>query len=145
MTNRTDLNECSAQIKIIKQLITQPETFELDKILIELETKKKLLIKFMPRDYATIVKGLESGIFKHPGDWVKPPKIREEKKEESRPEKIEEPEPERIKREAEEKAVLEMELQATKDKLAKLEALKELEKEEETEIKEEAAKEAEGE
>ena len=61
MTNRSDLDECSAQIKLVKQLIDQPETFDLGKVLIELETKKKLLIKFMPRDYTTILKGLESG------------------------------------------------------------------------------------
>jgi len=66
MTNRTDLNECSAQIKLLKQLITQPETFDLDKVLIELETKKKLLMTFKPRDYADIQKGLESGLLIHP-------------------------------------------------------------------------------
>ncbi|BDI54901.1 MAG: hypothetical protein [Thorarchaeia virus VerdaV2] len=61
MTNETELNECSAQIKLVKRLISQPETFELDKVLIELETRKKLLIKFMPMTYATIRQGLESG------------------------------------------------------------------------------------
>ena len=66
MTNQTDLNECCAQIELIRQLIDQPETFDLDKILIELETKKKLLMTFGPRDYATILKGLESGGLIHP-------------------------------------------------------------------------------
>ena len=66
MTNETDLRECSAQIELIRQLIDQPETFDLDKVLIELETKKKLLMTFGPRDYATILKGLESGGLIHP-------------------------------------------------------------------------------
>ncbi|BDI54932.1 MAG: hypothetical protein [Asgard archaea virus VerdaV3] len=66
MTNETELNECSAQIKLAKRLTTQPETFELDKVLIELETRKKLLMKFMPMTYATILKGLESGELIHP-------------------------------------------------------------------------------
>ena len=137
MTNRSDLNECSAQIKLIRQLIDQPETFDLDKVLMKLETKKKLLMTFKPRSYHDILEDLESGAIKHPGDWVKPPKEIEEKKEESRPERKEEPESERIKREAEEKAILEMELQITKDKLAELETLKELKKEEEPESIEE--------
>lgn len=71
MTNETDLRECSAQIDLVRQLIDQPETFDLDKILPELETKKKLLMTFKPRDYATILKGLESGVLIHPGDWIK--------------------------------------------------------------------------
>lgn len=71
MTNETDLNECCAQIKLIRQLTTQPETFDLDKVLIELETKKKLLMKYRTANYQTILKGLESGELIHPEDWVK--------------------------------------------------------------------------
>jgi len=83
MTNETDLREISAQIELVKQLLG-PETFDLDKTLIELETKKKLLMTFKPRSYATILKGLESGELIHPGEWVKPP---EEKKVIKKPEK----------------------------------------------------------
>jgi len=121
MTNETDLRECSAQIELVKQLINQPETFELDKILVKLETKKKLLMTFKPRSYHTILEDLESGAIIHPGEWIKPPKA------------IEPPKPEKPK--IDKKAIaLEKELQETKDKLAELEVLKELEKEEETEI-----------
>lgn len=147
MTNRSDLNECSAQIDLIRQLIEQPETFDLDKILIELETKKKLLMTFKPRSYATILKGLEFGVLKHPGDWVFEEKKVETPKEtkhilEARQTKAEEirlakePSKEELeklalaKKKAEEKAKLEKELQETKDKLATIEAAKELDKEE---------------
>ena len=61
MTNRTDLDKCSAQIELVSQLITQPETFDLNEILTKLEFKKKLLMKYKPRDYIRIQKGLESG------------------------------------------------------------------------------------
>ena len=113
MTNRSDLNECSAQIKLVKQLISQPETFDLDKILIELETKKKLLMTFRPRDYITILKGLESGAIKHPEPEI---------------EVIIEPEP--TPQINLEKEALKAQLKATKDKLAELQT-KELKKEEE--------------
>jgi len=56
MTSETDLREVSAQIEIVKQLIDNPETFDIHKILIELETKKKRLMKYKPRDYITILK-----------------------------------------------------------------------------------------
>ena len=78
MTNRTDLDKCSAQIELVKQLLG-PETFDLKKILIELETKKKLLMKFKPRSYNTILKGLESGVLKHPGAWVEEKEIEDPK------------------------------------------------------------------
>ena len=113
MTNRSDLNECSAQIKLVKRLLG-PETFDLDKVLVKLQTKKKLLMKFSPRDYATILKGIESGALIHPGDWVKPPKKIEEKRTIPEEPKIDP-----------EKARLERELQETKDKLAAIEAAKE--------------------
>lgn len=71
MTNETDLNKCSAQIELVRQLIDQPETFDLDKVLVTLETKKKLLMTFKPRDYITILKGIESGVLIHPGVWIK--------------------------------------------------------------------------
>ncbi len=119
MTNRTDLDECFAKIEIIKQLLG-PETFDLKKILIELETKKKLLMRFKTRDYSTILKGLESGALIHPGDWVW------EVKKEIIPLKKELKFPEEPK--------IDKELQLVRDKLEALEALKELEKEEETEI-----------
>lgn len=125
MTNETDLREISAQIELIRQLITQPETFDLDKKLVELETKKKLLMTFKPRSYHDILDDLASGAIIYPGDWVKPPKEIEEKK------VIKKPEKPKIDKKA---LALEKELQATKDKLAELEVLKELEKEEETEI-----------
>jgi len=80
MTNRSDLNECCAQIKLAKQLIAQPETFDLDKVLIELEAKKALLTKFMPRDYATILKGLESGALVSEEKKLQEPKIDEKAK-----------------------------------------------------------------
>lgn len=125
MTNETDLREISAQINLIRQLIDQPETFDLDKKLVELETKKKLLMTFKPRSYHDILEDLASGAIIHPGKWVKPPKEIEEKK------VIKKPEKPKIDKKA---LALEKELQATKDKLAELEVLKELEKEEETEI-----------
>lgn len=140
MTNETDIRECCAQIELIRQLITQPETFDLDKVLVKLETKKKLLMTFKPRRYITILEDLESGAIIHPGDWVKPPKEIEEKKVIKKPEepkidkKAIEVKAAKAKKEAEEKAILAKELQDTKDKLAELEALKELEKEEEAEI-----------
>ncbi len=55
MTNETDLRECSAQIALVKRLLG-PETFDLKKILMELEIKKSLLMKYKPRDYQTILK-----------------------------------------------------------------------------------------
>ena len=64
MTNRTDLDKCCAQIELLIQLHTQPETFDLDKVLIKLETKKILLMTYKTRDYNTILKGLESGELK---------------------------------------------------------------------------------
>jgi len=154
MTNETDLRECSAQIELVKQLLG-PETFDLNKVLIELETKKKLLMTFKPRSYHNILEDLESGAIKHPGDWVKPPKeiVKEVEviKEVDNSETIEmlktsqeneeklietvgilDSEIDSLKKEAKEKAQLEKELQDTKDKLAELEALKEAEKEEET-------------
>ncbi|BDI54968.1 MAG: hypothetical protein QIT40_gp10 [Lokiarchaeia virus VerdaV4] len=146
MTNQSDLNECCAQIKLLKQLLTQPETFDLDKVLIELETKKKLLMTFKPRSYITILKDLESGGIKHPGDWVKPPKRIEEPKIDKKVialEKAREVKAEKAKKEAEEKAILEKELQQAQDKLATIEAAKELEKEEEAKVIEEVIKETE--
>lgn len=158
MTNETDLRECSAQIELVKQLLG-PETFDLKKILIELETKKKLLMTFKPRSYAAILRDIEAGFLKHPGDWVLEEKktispeeskkildVREAKAEQIRLAKEKKtPESEPITmvelEEDLEKAKLEKELQDTKDKLAELEALKELEKEEESEIIEEALKE----
>ena len=145
MTNRSDLDECSAQIKLLKQLLTQPETFDLDKVLIELETKKKLLMTFKPRDYTTILKGLESGLLIHP-NIEESKRLLEAKKlkviEDAEKVKVEnlrlvaekkaKKEAERVKKEAEKKALSEKELQDAKDKLAELEALKELEKEEVT-------------
>lgn len=134
MTNRTDLNECSAQIKLLKQLTTQPETFDLDKILIELETKKKLLMAFKPRDYITIQKGLESGLLIYPNIEesirlfeAKKLKVLEDaekvKAENLRlvAEKKAKKEAERVKKETEKKVLAEKELQDTKDKLAELE------------------------
>lgn len=140
MTNRTDLDKFSAQIELVKQLLG-PETFDLKKILIELETKKKLLMKFKPRSYDTILKGLESGVLKHPGDWVFEEK-KVETPEGTKSRRLEEEkkttvEAEKARKEVEEKAILEKELQDTKDKLAELEALKELEKEAEADIIEE--------
>jgi len=145
MTNRSDLDKCCAQIELVKQLLG-PETFNLDKILIELETKKKLLMTFKPRSYHNILEDLESGAIIHPGDWVKEPEATESPEEikkllETRQAKAEEirlakevPEEPKItakaKKEIEEKALAEKELQDAKDKLAELEALKELEKEE---------------
>jgi len=149
MTNETDLRECSAQIELVKQLLG-PETFDLDKILMKLETKKKLLMTFKPRSYDAILKGIESGAIIHPGEFVfeekeiKNPKetkklleTREAKAEEIRLAKETPEEAKKITKEDEEKIALEKELQITKDKLAKLESLKELEKEEETESIEE--------
>ena len=94
MTNETDLRECCAQIEIIRQLMIQPEVIEFDKVLVELETKKKLLMTFKPRDYTTILKDLESGALIHPGDWV----LEKKKVEIPKPEieVIIEPEPEPI-------------------------------------------------
>lgn len=112
MTNETDLRECSAQIELIRQLIEQPETFDLDNVLIELETKKKLLMTFKPRSYITILKDLESGFIKHPGGW-EPEKMKKVIKKKPMP-KID---PEKVR--------LEEELQKTKDKLAVIEAEKE--------------------
>lgn len=127
MTNRSDLDKYCAQIELVKQLLG-PETFDLNKVLIELETKKKLLMTFKPRDYATILKGLESGALIHPGDWVL------EEKKEIIPVKKEEKTPEEPKIDKE-KIALKKELQLAKDKLV------ELEKEEETEIREEVIEE----
>ena len=56
LTNKSDLNKCCAQIELVEQLITQPETFDIHKVLVELQAKKKLLMKYKPRDYATILK-----------------------------------------------------------------------------------------
>ncbi|KKN27832.1 hypothetical protein LCGC14_0860530 [marine sediment metagenome] len=138
MTNRTDLDECFAKIEIIKQLLG-PETFDLKKILIELETKKKLLMKFKPRDYATILKGLESGVFIHPG-------VFEEKKEiitvnplpsSVTPIPVKKEEKPKINKE---NVSLKKELQLAKDKLVSLEALEELKKGKEAEIIKESIK-----
>ena len=148
MTNETDLRECSAQIELIRQLINQPETFDLNKVLIKLETKKKLLMTFKPRSYDAILEDLESGAIIHPGEFVFKEKEIENPKEtkkllETREAKAEEirlakeaPEEPKItakaKKEIEEKAILDKELQIAKDKVAELEALKEEEKKEET-------------
>jgi len=155
MTNRSDLDKYCAQIELVKQLLG-PETFDLDKILIKLETKKKLLMAFKPRSYATILEDLESGAIKHPGDWVleeKKIKTPEEIKKllETRQAKAEEirlakevPEEPKIDKRAitlekarevkaaKAKKEAEKELQDAKDKLAELETLKEQEKEEVT-------------
>ena len=77
-------------------------------------------MRFKTRDYSTILKGLESGALIHPGDWVW------EVKKEIIPLKKELKFPEEPK--------IDKELQLVRDKLEALEALKELEKEEETEI-----------
>ncbi|GAH64648.1 unnamed protein product, partial [marine sediment metagenome] len=88
-----------AQIKLVKRLISQPETFDLDKVLIELETKKKFLMKHRSSDYATILKGLESGELIHPN-------IEEAKRAEVKKLRlIEETEAKRLVKEAEEKAM----------------------------------------
>lgn len=78
MTNETDLRECCAQIELIRQLIDQEETFDINKVLIELETKKKLLMKFKPRDYITILQGLESGglVLEEKGEEAKAEKLK---------------------------------------------------------------------
>jgi len=142
MTNETDLRECSAQIELVRQLLG-PETFDLDKVLIELETKKKLLMTFKPRSYATILKGLESGALIHP-NIEESKRLLEAKKlkaiedaEKVKAEKLRlvaekkaKKEAERVKKEVEKKTLAEKELQDAKDKLAELEVLKELEKEE---------------
>lgn len=78
MTNETDLNECCAQIELLRQLTTQPEAFDLDKVLIELEIKKKLLMKFMPMPYDTILQGLKSGalVLEEKGEKAKAEKLK---------------------------------------------------------------------
>ena len=77
MTNRTDLDKCCAQIELVTQLINQPETFDLNEVLIKLETKKILLMTYQPRDYITIQKGLESGTLKPIALLSKSPKTSE--------------------------------------------------------------------
>lgn len=76
------MRECCAQIELVERLITQPETFDIRKVLVELQTKKKLLMTFRKLDYITISEGLKSGAFKHPGVWVKPPEKKKEPKKE---------------------------------------------------------------
>lgn len=156
LTNATDLRECLAQIKLLKQLLTQPETFDLDKVLEKLEIKKKLLMKYRMSDYATISEGLESGTLvleekveipeEKEFEYDKGPKIDEkaialEKAREAKAEKAlleaekakKEAEAKakkeadaKAKKEAEEKALLEKELQIAKDKLTAFETAKEL-------------------
>ena len=143
MTNRSDLDICLAQIELVKQLLG-PETFDLKKILIELETKKKLLMMFKPRDYARILKGLESGVLKHPGDWVFEEKEIETPEPviynsptptyiEPEPEPVIIPEPEPIIKEDPKDAEI-VKLKEQLEVLELKETLKELNKEEEAEI-----------
>ena len=145
MTNKSDLNECSAQIKLLKQLVTTPK--DLKEVLTALETKKALLMRFRERSYATILEGLESGILvleEKKVEIPEEPKIdrreivlvaaRKAGKLRLEAEAKAKKKAEKLKKEAEEKTRLEKELQDAKDRLVELEALRELEKEEEAEI-----------
>ncbi|BDI54857.1 MAG: hypothetical protein [Lokiarchaeia virus VerdaV1] len=72
LTNRTDLDKCCAQIELVERLITQPETFDIRKVLAELKTKKDLLMKHRSSDYATILK------YFYPEKKIKVPEVKED-------------------------------------------------------------------
>lgn len=125
MTNETDLRECCAKIALTKRLLG-PETFDLEKILTELEIKKSLLMKYKPRDYQTILKEIcpETIEIEEIEKGLEDEKVRLEKEKKDAETRIKLEEKERKKAIAVEKAEKEAKAKAEKLKAAEIKAEK---------------------